>query len=319
MRNTPLWRPQPNIDAENAEPVIEPSNGIQRVSAVALAGLGLTLALGVGAVGYLTYFDANPSTSPPALQAAATEPPPAVVPPAKPLASAEPRVSSTGARLPDARQPPPVEVIDVAVAQSEGDVAKLEEITGMVEPAPVTQPSERVTAVVNPTVPPEAAASATSELRPVIDASAVVVQPDVEADSPEEAASGQNAETDEATQTASIRPDPPVNANPPEEEPAAADAGVPLPALSAVKVNRYVNMRASAADEARVITVVPAGATVQAQKNCGWCVVTYNGQRGYIYKSFLQGGNTTAAANVRKAPAAKTPAAEAPSAKPGLY
>ncbi|EFG9152561.1 SH3 domain-containing protein, partial [Escherichia coli] len=74
--------------------------------------------------------------------------------------------------------------------------------------------------------------------------------------------------------------------------------------------NQHVNLRAGPADGSRVITVVPAGATVQAQANCRWCVATYNGQRGYIFVSFLRGKAPTASAE---------PAVKAPSSKPGLY
>lgn len=58
--------------------------------------------------------------------------------------------------------------------------------------------------------------------------------------------------------------------------------------LRPARVLRWVNMRTRPADEASTVTVVPANTSVQAQANCGWCMVEFGGKRGYIYKSFLQ-------------------------------
>ena len=68
-------------------------------------------------------------------------------------------------------------------------------------------------------------------------------------------------------ETASVRPDPP------QMRPAIA--------------TKYVNMRASASDDAEVLEVVPALAEIEAQEDCNWCAVSYEGRTGYIYKSFI--------------------------------
>jgi len=63
---------------------------------------------------------------------------------------------------------------------------------------------------------------------------------------------------------------------------------IPLPQLKAARLTRYVNLREGPADESRVIAVLPTDADVDAEGDCGWCLVVYDGQRGYIYKSFIR-------------------------------
>lgn len=73
-------------------------------------------------------------------------------------------------------------------------------------------------------------------------------------------------------------------------------AAVSQPDLKPAKVTKYVNLRDGPADEAQVLTVVPANADVDAEANCGWCTVVYKGQRGYIYKNFIRRGAAEEAA-----------------------
>ena len=37
----------------------------------------------------------------------------------------------------------------------------------------------------------------------------------------------------------------------------------------------------------QVVTVVPASAQIEAEANCGWCEISYQGRTGFIYKSFI--------------------------------
>lgn len=67
-------------------------------------------------------------------------------------------------------------------------------------------------------------------------------------------------------------------------------AAVSQPDLKPAKVTKYVNLRDGPADEAQVLTVVPANADIDAEADCGWCTVVYKGQRGYVYKSFIRRG-----------------------------
>ncbi len=51
----------------------------------------------------------------------------------------------------------------------------------------------------------------------------------------------------------------------------------------------WVNMRAGPDNDAAVLTVVPANASIMAQDDCEhWCAVVYEGRQGYIYKSFIR-------------------------------
>lgn len=73
-------------------------------------------------------------------------------------------------------------------------------------------------------------------------------------------------------------------------------AAVSQPDLKPAKVTKYVNLRDGPADEAQVLTVVPANADIDAEADCGWCTVVYKGQRGYVYKSFIRRGAAEEAA-----------------------
>lgn len=65
-------------------------------------------------------------------------------------------------------------------------------------------------------------------------------------------------------------------------------AAVQQPALKPARVVSWVDMRSRPRDGASTIMVVPAEARVQAETNCGWCAVEYEGKRGFIYKKFLR-------------------------------
>lgn len=75
-------------------------------------------------------------------------------------------------------------------------------------------------------------------------------------------------------------------AEPSPEATAAIDAPQGA-AMRAAITTRYVNMRAGPEDDAEVLRVVPALAEIDAEADCGWCSVTYEGQSGYIYRSFI--------------------------------
>lgn len=277
MRNTPLWRPQPSLTPGTGDLTSEPSE--KRTSAFVLAGLGLALAGGVGTVGLFAFVDDDQA----APVADAVQPKPAIAVQA-PIENAGPNARvglpevAKRAPLPaagnsfaatpspklelrgTASAQPAVETIDVAVAESEFDIARLEEMTGMVEPAkpepvaPTAEEAARVTATVGATADAEVEAPIESNT------AASPVAPDATAPDPAIAAT-QPTEADDGTETASIVPGAPVES---EQKPSTQVAS-PLPALGAAKVSRYVNLRSGPADEAGVVTIVPAGATVQAQ------------------------------------------------------
>lgn len=68
-----------------------------------------------------------------------------------------------------------------------------------------------------------------------------------------------------------------------QPEPAVATASDLQPA----KATQYVNMRSAPADDASVLAVVPANAAIEAETDCRWCEVNYDGQKGYIFQSFI--------------------------------
>lgn len=95
--------------------------------------------------------------------------------------------------------------------------------------------------------------------------------------------------TEEPTAGSETRPAPAAPAN-------TKLAAVSQPDLKPATVTKHVNLREGPADEAEVITVVPANAKVEAETDCGWCTVVYKGQRGYIYKTFINRGTAEEAA-----------------------
>lgn len=57
--------------------------------------------------------------------------------------------------------------------------------------------------------------------------------------------------------------------------------------LKNAQTNGAVNLRAAPDKNAKVLLVVPENVSIEAQDNCIWCAVTYEGSQGYIYKSFI--------------------------------
>jgi hypothetical protein len=85
-------------------------------------------------------------------------------------------------------------------------------------------------------------------------------------------------------------------------------------ALAPARASAYVNLRASASNDATILTVVPANAAIRAASDCEhFCEVVYNGQRGFVGKSFVRRGD---AASRPAAPAAAQTAAPSVAAAP---
>jgi hypothetical protein len=88
-------------------------------------------------------------------------------------------------------------------------------------------------------------------------------------------------------------------------------------------VHMAVKLHAGPSNGSRSVGVVPSKATVHVLSCSGWCKVSYQGREGYVYKSFLGHGSTSAAAQKaapEKAASEKTAASQAqagqPAAKP---
>lgn len=82
------------------------------------------------------------------------------------------------------------------------------------------------------------------------------------------------------------RPTPP-QATPQNVAQAPASSKPNSAGLKNAVTNRAVNMRASPDKNAPVLAVVPANVQIETQANCSWCAITYEGNQGYIYKSFI--------------------------------
>lgn len=75
-----------------------------------------------------------------------------------------------------------------------------------------------------------------------------------------------------------------VSAEKPQPELVAATSA----AATGAKVRSSVFLRSRPADGASVLVTIPGGASVQVDTGCRhWCAVTYQGKRGFVYKSFL--------------------------------
>jgi hypothetical protein len=104
---------------------------------------------------------------------------------------------------------------------------------------------------------------------------------------PEETAAEAAEDPRDQTFTAAIvssRPQPPI---------AVAATGDVASLVETVKgrirrVTRHVNLRSGPADEAKVIRVVPAKASVNVLSCESWCQVDYQGTKGWIYKGFIR-------------------------------
>lgn len=89
------------------------------------------------------------------------------------------------------------------------------------------------------------------------------------------------------------RPADPVGEPERNDAPAATARAEPEPAraggsaMRAATVRQAVNLRAAPNKRGKVMMVVPASAQIEAEANCGWCEISYQGRTGFIYKSFI--------------------------------
>ncbi len=80
----------------------------------------------------------------------------------------------------------------------------------------------------------------------------------------------------------------------------AAAGGI---AVGTARVRQAVNMRAAPKKGAGVLGVVPAGKSVSVLSCESWCQISYEGRRGWVYKSFLAASAPKEAAAEPKKPA----------------
>jgi uncharacterized protein YraI len=90
-----------------------------------------------------------------------------------------------------------------------------------------------------------------------------------------------------------------------------AEDNAPAAGTRQVQIRTGVNMRSRPKSGSSVLTVVPRKAVVQVVGCKAWCEVIYQGQRGYIYKSYLGGGSKRYASTKTKTKASNKTAAAA--------
>ena len=71
-----------------------------------------------------------------------------------------------------------------------------------------------------------------------------------------------------------------------EPAPAAAKPAQQAQAGGQITIKRSVNMRSKPGGA--VIEVIPAKTSIEVVSCTKWCEIVFNGQRGYIYKSYVQ-------------------------------
>lgn len=64
-------------------------------------------------------------------------------------------------------------------------------------------------------------------------------------------------------------------------------AGNGTAGLRPAVVSQAVNMRAAPKKGAQVVMVIPRGAAVDAEADCSWCEIRYQGRTGFVYRSFV--------------------------------
>lgn len=104
---------------------------------------------------------------------------------------------------------------------------------------------------------------------------------------------------------------------PVDNDPAPAKAATTGRALTGnTALNEAANMRAAPRSGSKVILVVPDGARVSIAPGCEqWCEISYNGQRGFVYKDFIGSGRAAAASK----PRARTDAASTEPLDKAIY
>lgn len=199
----------------------------------------------------------------------------------------------------------------VASPEDKAEVAVAEEPAEPAPAEPVTAAAEPTTAAPQETVANPVDTAATEKIE-VLDSNDPRWSSSIAAANPApEVASGENGElayaagnpaadalrrtvvdgpTDSTETSAIPQPRPAIEALRPEQ-PAASEGRA---ATRTATIASAVNMRARGAKGARVLGVIPQGATVGLVDCDSWCEVIHEGRRGFIYKSFIEGSNRTA-------------------------
>lgn len=222
----------------------------------AAAPLAVTLVGGLVLVVMLGWFlsrGANGTPPPPAIQTEAAAPRPEAPPAA-------------------------VETVQNDEAAPVADIAAT--TLGAPEPAPA---SSVETVPIEPRPDPGATAAIPRALPAAAAPAVAVAETEAEIEALE-ARQRQEVDADLGAAGTDMRPDAGMSSN----EATAAIAPRPSVPMRAATATQYVNMRAGPDDDTEVLMVVPAQARIEAEADCGWCAVAYQGRSGYIYRSFIR-------------------------------
>lgn len=78
-------------------------------------------------------------------------------------------------------------------------------------------------------------------------------------------------------------------ADEPNKQVASTEPEMAGSAAGTRRIRSGVNMRAAPKSGSQIIGTIPTNASVSVAPGCKqWCSVSYNGKRGFIYKSFLR-------------------------------
>lgn len=168
-------------------------------------------------------------------------------------------------------------VADVAAAVNETPAAAI----ALQAPEPAPASSVEIVPV-EPQPDPDATAAIPRVLPAAVAPEVAVAETEAEIEALE-ARQRQEMDADLGTAGIDMQPD----ADMPANGATAAIAPQPAMPMRAATATQYVNMRAGPDDDAEVLMVVPAQARIEAESDCGWCAVAYQGRSGYIYRSFI--------------------------------
>ncbi|WP_457935961.1 SH3 domain-containing protein [Mesorhizobium sp. 10J20-29] len=194
----------------------------------------------------------------------------------------------------------PVKVVREIRIASDSSIAS-DAIDGEDSP-PVVRPPEIVTTLPVPPAPAQASEVPESDIDAVetaaLDPDAAdpsdmlpVLSGDAEEDMPasdDVATSPSSDRVDKEQKSASLPPEP-------AEEELASLPGVEVGGLTGessgsgkpARIVKAVNMRARGQKGAKVLGVLPAGTAVSLYGCQSWCEISYNGRKGWVYKSFV--------------------------------
>ena len=212
----------------------------------------------------------------------------------------------------------PVKVVREIRIASDSSIAS--DATETEDSPPVVRPPEIVTTLPVPPAPAQASDVPESDIDAVetaaLDPDAAMpsdilpsLSGDTEADVPASSDAATSAKSaDKEQKAASLPPEP-------AEDELASLPGVEVGGLTGessgsgkpARIVKAVNMRVRGQKGAKVLGVLPAGTAVSLHGCQSWCEISYNGRKGWVYKSFVRSAPTETKDNDQQASANDAP------------